>query len=114
MKSVGPGRKFADHELVQYLESHLAYDPLVRDQALAQLVYVPTVTHDNFRTQGPISTLLDDGRIFEGVTGPRRFDPAIDRIMLCGSMAMIRDFFRALLQARFRRRFECETWAFRH
>jgi ferredoxin--NADP+ reductase len=36
--------------------------------------------------------LIDDGRLFDGVTGPRHFDPATDRIMMCGSMAMIRDF----------------------
>lgn len=74
------------------LESHLAGDPLVQDQALIQLSYVPTVTRESFRNQGRISTLIDDGRLFEGVTGPRRFDPASDRIMMCGSMAMIRDF----------------------
>lgn len=74
------------------LESQLAGDPLVRDQALLQLSYVPTVTREPFRTQGRLSTLIDDGRLFERLKGPRRFDPAIDRVMMCGSMAMIRDF----------------------
>jgi ferredoxin/flavodoxin---NADP+ reductase len=36
--------------------------------------------------------MIDDGRLFDGVTGPRHFDPAIDHIMMCGSTAMIRDF----------------------
>ena len=79
------------------LESHLAGDPLVQDQALLQLSYVPTVTRESFRNQGRISTLIDDGRLFEGVTGPRRFDLATDRIMMCGSMAMIRDFSARLV-----------------
>lgn len=74
------------------LESHLAGDPLVQDQALVQLSYLPTVTREPFRTQGRIATLMEDGRLFEAVTGPRRLDPATDRVMMCGSMAMIREF----------------------
>jgi ferredoxin--NADP+ reductase len=74
------------------LESQLAGDPLVQDQALLQFHYVPTVTREPFRTQGRIAHLIDDGRLFDGVIGPRRLDPATDRVMLCGSMTMIRDF----------------------
>lgn len=85
-------RQVSDLAFRTDLESHLAGDPLVQDQALVQLSYVPTVTRESFRNQGRISTLIDDDRLFEGVTGPRRFDPASDRIMMCGSMAMIRDF----------------------
>jgi|TARA_B110001454_G_scaffold167647_1_gene157680 ferredoxin--NADP+ reductase len=85
-------RQVSDLAYREELESHLAGDPLVQDQALLQLHYVPTVTRENFRTQGRISTLMEDGRLFEAVNGPRRFDPATDRVMLCGSMSMIRDF----------------------
>lgn len=85
-------RQVSDLAFRTELESHLAGDPLVQDQALVQLSYAPTVTREPFRTQGRISTMIDDGRLFEGVNGPRRFDPAIDRVMMCGSMAMIRDF----------------------
>lgn len=85
-------RQVSDLAFREELGSHLAGDPLVQDQALVQLSYVPTVTRESFRNQGRISTLIDDGRLFEGVTGPRRFDPANDRVMMCGSMAMIRDF----------------------
>jgi ferredoxin/flavodoxin---NADP+ reductase len=85
-------RQISDLAFRHDLESHLAGDPLVRDQALIQLAYLPTVTRDSFRTQGRIATLMEDGRLFDGVTGPRHLDPATDRIMMCGSMAMIRDF----------------------
>ena len=63
----------------------------MRDQALLQLSYVPTVTRENFRNQGRITALIEDGCLFNGVGGPMRFDPAIDRVMMCGSMSMIRD-----------------------
>ena len=85
-------RQVSDLAFRDELECQLANDPLVQDQALVQFSYLPTVTRESFRNQGRISTLIDDGRLFDGVTGPRHFDPAIDRIMLCGSTAMIRDF----------------------
>ena len=85
-------RRVSDLAFRDVLECHLAGDPLVQDQALIQFTYVPTVTRESFRSQGRISNMIDDGRLFDGVTGPRHFDPAIDRIMMCGSMAMIRDF----------------------
>jgi ferredoxin/flavodoxin---NADP+ reductase len=90
-------RRVSDLAYRDKLESQLAGDPLVQDQALVQLGYVPTVTRESFRNQGRISTLIDAGRLFEGVTGPRRFDPVTDRIMMCGSMAMIRDFSARLI-----------------
>lgn len=74
------------------LEALLAGDPLVQDQALLQLHYVPTVTREAFHTTGRIDRLIDNGRLFHGVSGPMRLDPATDRVMLCGSMEMIRHF----------------------
>lgn len=85
-------RQVSDLAFHDDLASHLASDPLVRDQALLQLHYVPTVTREAFRNQGRITSLIDNGKLFEGVNGPRHLDPELDRIMLCGSMAMIRDF----------------------
>jgi ferredoxin--NADP+ reductase len=74
------------------LTSQLAGDPLVGDQALLQFHYVPTVTRERFRTQGRIDALISDRRLFAPpLTGPRHFNPETDRIMLCGSTAMIRE-----------------------
>ncbi|HZU65222.1 MAG TPA: ferredoxin--NADP reductase [Novosphingobium sp.] len=89
-------RQVSDLAYRQELESHLAADPLVSDAALLQFTYLPTVTQEAFRTEGRIGTLVEDGRLFAGVAGPRRLDPATDRLMLCGSMAMIRDFTQQL------------------
>lgn len=83
------------------LESHLANDPLVQEQALLQMFYVPTVTRETFHTSGRIGDLIDSGRLFRGLGGPAHLDPAIDRIMLCGSMEMIREFSQLLETAGF-------------
>lgn len=90
-------RRVGDLAFREELESQLAGDPLVQDQALLQFHYLPTVTREPFRTEGRIDALIDGGRLFgHPLTGAEHFDPATDRIMMCGSMAMIRD-----LQARF-------------
>jgi len=82
-------REVADLAWRAELESQLADDPLVRDQALLQFHYHPTVTREPFRTTGRIQNLIESGALFQGVSGPRRLDPETDRVMLCGSMAMI-------------------------
>jgi len=74
------------------LESKLREDPLVDEVAAKQLFYVPTVTREDFHTRDRINVLIEDGRLFpEGANQPAQFDPEHDRIMLCGSMAMIKE-----------------------
>ncbi|HEX7784234.1 MAG TPA: ferredoxin--NADP reductase [Sphingobium sp.] len=85
-------RRVSDLAFRELLESQLAGDPLCQDQALLQFEYLPTVTREPFHTAGRIDALIDDGRMFGGrITGPKHFDPETDRIMMCGSMEMIKD-----------------------
>lgn len=90
-------RRVSDLAWRDALTAQLADDPLVRDQALLQFHYIPTVTREPFETQGRIQALIDDASLFRTpLTGPRDFDPEIDRIMLCGSTEMIRDLATTL------------------
>jgi len=85
-------RRVSDLAYHDLLQSRLAEDPLVEDQALAQFHYIPTVTREPFHTSSRIGALVEDGTLFASpVLGAKQFDPAEDRIMLCGSMAMIRE-----------------------
>ena len=84
-------RRVADLAYRELLESKLEGDPLLEDDQRERMIYVPTVTREPFRTQGRIQALIDDGRLFEKSKGPQRFVPEEDRVMLCGSMAMIKD-----------------------
>ncbi|PTQ11710.1 ferredoxin--NADP(+) reductase [Sphingomonas oleivorans] len=85
-------RRVSDLAYREELESLLDGDPLVDEQAKAQLTYIPTVTREPFRTTGRIEKLMEDGTLFAGrVAEPHRFDPEHDRLMLCGSMAMIKE-----------------------
>ena len=74
-------------------------DPLVGEQAKTQLVYYPTVTREAFERSGRITTRIESGDLFRDLgLEAGKFDPAEDRIMLCGSMAMIKDV-AAILEA---------------
>ena len=85
-------RKVSDLAYRDLLEAKLADDPLVSEEAAAKFHYVPTVTREPFRTQGRIGDVMETGKLFEGLSGAAKFDPETDRIMMCGSMAMIKDF----------------------
>jgi ferredoxin--NADP+ reductase len=90
-------RRVSDLAYYEELESLLAEDPLIADEAKAQFVYVPTVTQEPFRNNARIGALIDDGTVFAApLKGPAKLDPATDRVMLCGSNAMIRDFAELL------------------
>jgi ferredoxin--NADP+ reductase len=85
-------RRVSDLAFHDDLASKLAGDPLVEDQAAQQFHYVPTVTREPFHRNQRIDKLVADGSLFEGIPGAAKFDPETDRIMMCGSMEMIKDF----------------------
>jgi ferredoxin/flavodoxin---NADP+ reductase len=84
-------RRVSDLAYHEELSANLAEDPLVGEEAAAQMKYLPSVTREPFPTSGRITDMIADGRLFAGTEGPARFDPETDRVMLCGSTAMIRE-----------------------
>ncbi|MDX2277519.1 MAG: ferredoxin--NADP reductase [Hyphomonadaceae bacterium] len=65
-------------------------DPLVGEEAQAKLRYVTSLTRDPHPLQGRITTLIENGGLFKALGAPG-FDPATDRIMICGSVPMLND-----------------------
>ena len=63
-----------------------------------QLRYYPTVTREAFRNTGRITDLLDSGKMFSDLGLPN-INPAEDRVMICGSPALLKDL-KALLEVR--------------
>lgn len=73
-------------------EREIFDDPLIGEEARAQLAYYPTVTREPFRRGGRITQHIEDGSLFQDLgIAHSRFDPAEDRAMMCGSMEMIKD-----------------------
>lgn len=86
-------RRVSDLAFRDELSTKLAEDPLVAEQAATQFHYVPTVTREPFDgNTARIDKLVESGTLFEGVPGAAKFDPETDRIMMCGSMEMIKQF----------------------
>ena len=56
----------------------------------SQLLYYPTVTRETFKNRGRIPDLFEASRI-ESDLGLTKLNPEHDRVMLCGSPAMLRD-----------------------
>jgi ferredoxin/flavodoxin---NADP+ reductase len=81
-----------------FIEWELTHHEYLGEQVRKQLVYFPTVTRERFRYQGRITSLVETGKLFADIGVPA-LDPADDRIMICGSPAMLTDL-SALLDAR--------------
>ncbi len=65
-------------------------DPLVGEEASQKLIHYPSVTQEPYHRKGRITDLIESGQMFEELGLPA-FDPIKDRIMICGSMAMLQD-----------------------
>ena len=73
-------------------EREIFEDPLIGALAAAQLRYLPTVTREPFERHGRITDRIRDGSFFDEMGMPASgFDPEVDRVMLCGSMDMIKE-----------------------
>jgi len=77
--------------LTQYLPNH----EFLGDMVSTQLLYYPTVTREDFKTQGRIPDLITSGKLFADLGLPD-LDPKEDRVMICGSPAMLRDLKKLL------------------
>ncbi|GGF27826.1 ferredoxin--NADP(+) reductase [Aliidongia dinghuensis] len=65
-----------------------------------KLVYYPTVTREEYRNTGRITALIRSGKLFSDI-GQAPFDPEFDRVMLCGSPAMLKDIHQILDEQKF-------------
>jgi ferredoxin--NADP+ reductase len=81
-----------------YIDWELTAHEHLGEVVKAKLVYYPTVTRERFKFEGRITELIESGKLFRDV-GLDGLDPAHDRIMICGSPAMLKDL-SALLDGR--------------
>jgi len=89
-------RHVADLAYRDFFTRGIHDDPLVGDEARAQLIYYPTVTREQVGEgqgikPGRITDRITSGELFADLGLPDGFSPERDRVMLCGSMAMIKE-----------------------
>lgn len=65
-------------------------DPLIGELAREKLVHYTSVTREDYPVKGRITELVKSGKIFDDL-GVKRFNAEEDRIMICGSAAMLKD-----------------------
>ena len=82
----------------ELLTDHLPKHEFLGELIVNQLRYYPTVTREQFTTMGRITDLIATGAVFKDLNLPP-LNVAEDRVMICGSPAMLTDL-KALLEMR--------------
>ncbi|WP_174301200.1 ferredoxin--NADP reductase [Caulobacter sp. S45] len=92
-------REVRDLAYRELFQKELPADEVFGELATNQLTYLPTVTREPFEREGRITDLVTSGRLFRDAGLDQTvFNPENDRVMLCGSMHMIKDV-AAMLEA---------------
>ncbi|CAH0351901.1 ferredoxin--NADP reductase [Aquabacterium sp. CECT 9606] len=84
--------ELAYHDFIKDdLPDHELLGDLVRDK----LIYYPLVTREEFRNQGRLTDLIENGKMAADIGLPP-LNPATDRAMMCGSPSMLTDLCKIL------------------
>ena len=89
-------REVGDLNYRDLFEKELAEDEILSEVIDGKLKYYPTVTREDFTTRGRITDLIASGQLFRDLGLPA-FDPAEDRVMLCGGPSVLADLKQQLL-----------------
>ena len=81
-----------------YIQNELPNNEYFGDIVREKLIYYPSVTREPFRNQGRISTQINNGTFPQNLGLPD-LNPETDRVMLCGSPAMLAEL-KELLEHR--------------
>ncbi|PWF25382.1 ferredoxin--NADP reductase [Corticimicrobacter populi] len=73
-----------------FIEKELPNNEFFGDVVREKLIYYPTVTREEFRNTGRITTLIESGKLAQDIGLPQ-LNPEHDRVMLCGSPQMLND-----------------------
>lgn len=84
-----------------YLTQELPNDEYVGEMIREKLIYYPTVTREPYKTEGRITDLINDGKLFRDIGLPP-FDKEHDRIMICGGPGVLKELADIAVAAGFR------------
>jgi ferredoxin--NADP+ reductase len=82
----------------EYLNHELPNHEFLGDLVRGRLIYYPTVTREAFTHSGRLTAAIESGQLFKDIGLPP-LDPSVDRAMICGSPAMLKET-SAMLDAR--------------
>jgi len=84
----------------EFIEHELKAHPYIGEMIQQHLTYFPTVTREDFPTQGRITEHLSNGSLLT-LLNMTPLDPETDRAMICGNPEMLKDISELLNQAGF-------------
>ena len=93
-------RKVDELAYAHLIEHDLPHDDFLGEQIKQKLVYYPTVTREPFRFTGRLPDLIANGKLCRDIGFPQ-IDPKLDRAMICGGPAMLKDMRAVLDEAGF-------------
>jgi len=86
---------------IEHIQDDLPEDEYFGEQVKQKLIYYPTVTREPFENEGRLTDLITSGKLFDDI-GLKTFDPAVDRVMICGSPSMLKDLVDILEERGFK------------
>jgi len=93
-------RHVAELAYGEMIRETLPQDDFLGEYVRNQLIYYPTVTRDPFHNRGRITDLMASGKLFDDIGLPS-IEAEFDRVMLCGSPALLQDMRVMLLEREF-------------
>ena len=106
-------RQVAELAYGEQLVEGLRQDELFGEILAGKLEYYPTVTREPFRNRGRITDLITSEKLFNDISLPP-LDIGTDRVMLCGSPAMLEELRATVPGARLHRGQSQRARPFRH
>ncbi len=76
-----------------YITQELPAHEFLGEMVSQQLLYYPTVTREPYKSQGRLTDLIENGKLFADLGMPP-LNPETDRVMICGSPGMLKDLKR--------------------
>ncbi|MEW9897174.1 ferredoxin--NADP reductase [Chitinivorax sp. PXF-14] len=83
-------RVVSEFAYADFINQALPEDEFIGELVQDKLIYYPTATREPFKYQGRLTDLLTSGKLCADIGLPE-LDPAVDRAMICGSPAMLKD-----------------------
>jgi len=83
-------RTVAELGYIQQLQEHLQTDPDLSEFIGDKLSFLTSATREPYPCQERVTDMLRSGKLFD-LVGREPFDPELDRAMICGSMAMLKE-----------------------
>ncbi len=74
----------------QFIQHDLPNNEYFGDEVRKKLIYYPSVTREEYTTQGRLTDAMSSGKLFWD-TGLPQANPEHDRFMICGSPSMLKD-----------------------